>query len=221
MRPTQVAALLRRVALPIRRAPFKSAAYWEDRYTSGGNSGDGSFGDLASFKANVLNRFVETASIQSVIEFGCGDGSQLDFASYPAYVGLDVSPKAISMCTERFASDASKTFALYPSAEVKVGIDPYIADAALSLDVMYHLVEDDVFFAYVADLFSAALRWVVIYSSDSDSPRCRPDPAIHVRHRPVRAYIAAHHSAWKLTETVVNAFPDDSPADFYFYERRV
>ena len=47
---------------------------------------------LAAFKAEVPNDFVRARGIDSVIEFGCGDGAQLALAEYPAYVGIDVSP---------------------------------------------------------------------------------------------------------------------------------
>lgn len=82
-----------------RRLKFtNSKSYWESRYQKGGNSGFGSYGRLAKFKAEVLNDFVAKNSIQSVMEFGCGDGNQLKLAVYPKYIGLDVSPKAIKRC---------------------------------------------------------------------------------------------------------------------------
>ena len=86
---------------------FNSAVYWERRYTQGRNSGEGSYGDLAIFKAEALNSFVESRGIQSVIEFGCGDGAQLGLAQYPLYTGYDVSRKAVELCRERFNSDES------------------------------------------------------------------------------------------------------------------
>ena len=75
-----------------------SEVYWESRYRSGGNSGPGSFGELAGFKADVLNAFICSEGIKSVIEFGCGDGHQLSLARYPRYLGIDVSRFAIARC---------------------------------------------------------------------------------------------------------------------------
>nr|BFF27640.1 hypothetical protein GCM10025732_56050 [Glycomyces mayteni] len=60
-----------------------SAAYWEKRYADGGNSGGGSRGTNAEFKAEVLNKFTAEHGIESVIEFGCGDGEQLSSPSTP------------------------------------------------------------------------------------------------------------------------------------------
>ena len=44
-------------------------------------------GELAKFKARVMNDFVRENGIRSVIELGCGDGMQLALADYPRYLG--------------------------------------------------------------------------------------------------------------------------------------
>src|SRR5947207_2716559 len=91
--------------------PFNgSAEYWETRYADGGNSGAGSYEKFAAFKAEVLNDFVRTHGVQTVIEFGCGDGNQLSLAEYPTYTGFDISATAVTICRNRFAGDPSKTF---------------------------------------------------------------------------------------------------------------
>src|ERR1035438_7415845 len=72
-----------------------SAEYWERRYSNGGNSGVGSYSVFAELKADVLNRFVSTHHVRTVIEFGCGDGNQLSLAEYPSYLGFDVSNTVI------------------------------------------------------------------------------------------------------------------------------
>ena len=51
-----------------------SGNYWDKRYQKGRDSGEGSYGELALFKAKVLNEFVREKEIRSVIEFGSGDG---------------------------------------------------------------------------------------------------------------------------------------------------
>src|SRR5690348_11631317 len=77
-----VARALARHAPPVERLLQKwkfagSSIYWEQRYLAGGTSGAGSFGRLAQFKAETINAFASRANIQTVIEFGCGDGRQL------------------------------------------------------------------------------------------------------------------------------------------------
>ncbi|MHC4338168.1 MAG: hypothetical protein ACYSTG_09550 [Planctomycetota bacterium] len=213
-----VAALLRR--------PFFSGSrgYWESRYARGGTSGAGSFGKLAEFKAEVLNLFVKDNGISSVIEFGCGDGNQVALADYPAYTGLDVSKTAIDMCKERFAHDKTKKFFLYePDCFVDTN-SAFRAELALSLDVIYHLVEDRIFELYMRHMFSAAEKFVIIYSSDSDANH--PFQAPHVKHRRFSEWVKTNLPKWKLSRRIENKYPFaeiDSRtgicADFFIYEK--
>jgi hypothetical protein len=91
------------------------------------------------------------------------------------------------------------------------------------LDVIYHLVEDHVFDAYMQRLFGAATRFVAIYSSDTDDNGDNPVP--HVRHRRFSAWIERNAYGWRLLARVPNPYPYDgdsastSFADFFFYER--
>ena len=142
-------SLSRRLGRDVPAGPFTgTASYWDSRYRSGGNSGAGSHGRLAEFKADILNQFVESKSIQTVVEFGCGDGTQLLLALYPSYVGLDVSPEAVAMCRVKFGEDPTKEFHLLAEQSRFEGFD-----LALSLDVVYHLIEHDVFEKYLRELF--------------------------------------------------------------------
>lgn len=206
------------VASPFKRDRFDSSAgYWERRYVRGGNSGAGSYNRLAEFKASFLNDFVQRNAIRSVIEFGSGDGAQLELAAYPDYIGVDVSKAAIERTRARFASDRSKRF--YLSSELPVGTR---AELSLSLDVIYHLVEDEVFEGYMRDLFGAAIRFVILYSSNTEQSAAVP----HVRHRRFTEWIAREQPAFVLREQVANPHPFDandpdntSFADFYVFER--
>jgi len=183
-----------------------------------GNSGTGSFNRLAEFKAEVINRFVRERDIRTVIEFGCGDGNQLALGEYPTYIGVDVAPEAIALCRARFRGDETKRFYLTSSLRAKSK-----CDLALSLDVIYHLIEHDTFEKYMTTLFDASSQYVIIYSSNKDAP----GSASHVRHRAFGVWIAEHRRDWKLIEMVKNKYPFDildpdntSFADFYIYERR-
>lgn len=196
-----------------------SAQYWENRYESGNNSGKGSYGELAEFKAEVLNAFVAEKGVGSVIEFGCGDGNQLGLAVYPRYVGYDVSETAVDMCRKAFAHVPTKAFAL---------VDEYRgerADLAISLDVLFHLVEDEVFEIYMRRLFGASDRFVIIYCSDTDRPILPNSP--HVRHRKFSVWVTRHVPSFQLIRKVENRYRDGrktrqghaSPSDFFIYER--
>jgi hypothetical protein len=200
-----------------------SRSYWEQRYEHQGSSGAGSYGRLAHFKAEVLNGFVGHRGVTSVVEFGCGDGHQLELADYPDYLGLDVSPRAVEICRERFEADPSKHFGLHDPAEEELVADGPIADLALSLDVVYHLVEDEVFEHHLKHLFDAARRFVIVYSSDDPGAE---SIGAHVRHRRFTDWVAAERPGWVLRERIPNRYPYDpaqpyetSFADFFVFER--
>jgi SAM-dependent methyltransferase len=165
-----------------------SAGYWEDRYAEGGDSGAGSYGHSAREKADFLNRFVAEHDVVSVIELGCGDGNQLALCEYQSYLGLDVSETAVERCRARFADDPTKSFRLVS----EVGSER--ADLALSLDVIYHLVEDAVFDDHMRRLFSYGQRFVVVYSSNTTGGSVLE--RAHVRHRRFTDWVAASAPSW-------------------------
>lgn len=196
-----------------------SKAYWEKRYKAGGTSGSGSYNRLALFKAEVINAFVKENVIQSVIEFGCGDGNQLQLGEYPHYTGVDVSSRAIDLCREKFKGDKSKDFYLNEEFEKKKSNQ--VADLSLSLDVIYHLIEDSVFEKYMRQLFGAASRFVIIYSSDKEGVQ-----TYHEKDRNFTAWIKKNISNWELVKRIPNRYPEDvnnpdetSKADFFIYRK--
>lgn len=203
---------------PKRPAPFPGTErYWERRYAGGGNSGVGSYALFRAFKADVINEFVAKQKLESVIEFGCGDGNQLRLASYPSYVGFDVSNTAVSQCRKLFESDQQKSF------RVMGAYDGEEADVALSLDVIYHLVEDKVFEHYLQTLFRAARRYVIVYSSDSDDNRGYE--GTYIRHRNFTKWIEENLPSWEMVRRIPNRYPyrgdykTGSFADFFIYAR--
>lgn len=201
---------------------WKSTAdYWQSRYLAGKDSGSGSFNRLAFFKAKVINDFVKENGVRSVIEFGCGDGNQLLLAEYPSYIGYDIAEEAISICKNKFKGDKSKVF-------VWSGDPNFIcnnsAELVLSLDVIYHLVEDEVFDCYMRQLFESSDKYVCIYSCNDNNNQ---NVSRHVKHRVFTDWIINHKSGeWELLSIIKNDYPYDpndsgntSWSDFYFYKR--
>ncbi|MEM6302516.1 MAG: methyltransferase domain-containing protein [Pseudomonadota bacterium] len=198
------------------RAFHGSGDYWEQRYARGGHSGAGSYDRLAEFKAEVLNAFVAEREIGSVIEFGCGDGHQLSLANYPRYLGFDVSTTAIARCKRQFAQDKTKTFELLEQFQQQR------ASLVLSLDVIYHLVEDEVYVDHMRALFEASNAYVIVYATNrADDGK----EASHVRHRQFTDWINEYAQGWQLLKYIPNRYPDrgdlalGSSADFYFFEK--
>jgi hypothetical protein len=190
-----------------------SADYWDRRYTEGGTSGAGSYGELGTAKAEFLNAFVHERDLHSVIEFGCGDGHQLSLANYPSYIGLDVSRTAVQMCQRQFANDPTKSFFLYDGSCFTDRFGLFTAELALSLDVIFHLVEDQIFESYMTHLFAAARRFVVIYSTNA----LIHDNGPHVWHREFTKWVEVNCPQWRLTEVTHGP----ALADFFVYEHHL
>ncbi len=194
-----------------------SEQYWIDRYKNGGNSGAGSYNNLAEFKAKVLNPFVANNEIKSVIEYGCGDGNQLVYFTFPKYTGFDVSQNALDLCKARFSEDSTKEFYLMDEANA------YKADLTISLDVLYHLIEDEVFYKYLRDLFDAANKYVIIYACDKNNYGKFAD---HVKPRAFTGWIKDNVSNFEMIKHIPNDFPfnandevNTSFADFYIFRK--
>lgn len=187
-----------------------SYKYWERRYRKNGNSGAGSFGEKAAYKAAIINNFIKNNNIQKIIELGCGDGNQLKQFSFPEYIGLDVSPTAIKLCKYIFKEDASKQFLLYDEREIDTRFKGLNAELSLSLDVIYHLVEDEVYEKYMHRLFSLSAHYVIIYAWDVEEAK-----KYHVRHRNFSKWITDNIPDFQLKEMITQ-----SPyCDFFIYEK--
>jgi hypothetical protein len=192
-----------------------TARYWEERYRRAGTSGIGSYGPLARAKARFINDYVRRHGIRTVVDFGAGDGNQLRLLELPQYVGLDVSPTAICRLRRDYSSDPSKRFVLCNGAAVRS--DPALhAELGLSLDVIYHLVEQETYERYLQDLFHCAQRHVIIYSSDLERPH---HVSGHVRHRKFTTFVEEHFPEWRLVEVRRNPHRWIACSDFFVFRR--
>ena len=187
----------------------------KNRYKAGGNSGSGSYSNLAIFKAEIINSFVKDNKIESVIEFGCGDGQQLKLFDFNNYIGFDVSSEAIKICMNLYDKNESKRFKLLKFYNNER------AELTISLDVIYHLTEDNVFQKYMQDLFSSASMFVIIYSSNFDEHNTP-----HVKHREFTKWISESITGWKLHMKIKNDYPfknedpdNTSYSDFFIYRK--
>lgn len=199
----------------MRTNAFKgSRDYWEKRYSAGGKSGIGSYGELATYKADVLNQFIKEKNISSVMEFGCGDGNQLTLAAYPTYTGLDVSATAIQICIQKFSADTTKSFYLYDSKAFQDHAQRFRATLCLSLDVVYHLIEWEVYEAYLHHLFETADKYVIIYAWDVEGVN-----KVHVQHRKFTQWIEKNKKNWTLLKVNTPIPKHAEASDFFFYEK--
>jgi len=157
--------------------------------------------NLATFKASILNNFVIKNDIKTVIEWGSGDCNQLSLANYKNYIGFDVSQTAINNCKKKFKDDKTKAF-IYMNKNFK---NTAKADLSISLDVIFHLIEDNVFNIYMKNLFDSSNKYVCIYSSNKLMKSGK-----YVKHRIFTDWIEKYASnEWKLKEYIPNKFPFD------------
>ena len=184
---------------------MKVKEYWNERYTNGGNSGRGSYNEHCVFKTNVINDIIEKYNIKSITDFGFGDGNQINGIKIDKYFGLDISKEAVKLCSDKYLNDNTKTFKVYDD-ETKLEN----GDLTMSLDVIYHIFEDDLFDKYMSDLIRYSNEYILIYSSNFDDVEW----SHHVRHRQFDKKLT---NVAILVEHITNILPDCS-ADFYLYK---
>lgn len=187
---------------------YTPAGYWEHRYRQGRSSGSGSEGNEGAFKAAYVSAFIERYGIGSVIDWGCGDGQVLAQMHLhgASYTGVDVS----QTIADRMAAKFPEHRFVGPAA---VFNRQSCAELALSMDVLFHLPDDDDYNTYLSDLFGSATRYVLIYSTDHAEGRT----ARHVYRRNFTPDIAERFDTWKLAKAETPLY--EGLASFFMYER--
>jgi len=121
------------------------------------------------------------------------------------------------MCKKIFRFDKTKKFKLMRDYNKEK------ADLTLSLDVIYHLIEDNVFNSHMERLFLSSNRFVIIYSSNKDEQNKIQLP--HVKHRKFTKWIDKNISGWKLMQYIPNKYSNTDDinegtfSNFYIYEK--
>jgi hypothetical protein len=194
-----------------------SSAYWQRRYQRGETSGAGSYGRFAAYKAEVLNGFVEAHGVRKVAELGCGDGNQLKQFKFAQYLGVDVSAAAVDKCRIMYRDDPTRRFLVHTGADAIEAIRQFGPELMISLDVIFHLVEDRVFEAHIASLFDVSSRYVIVYSTNFDK---RYD-SLHQVDRRFTDYVEKTIGGWRLVDVLANPHKGaETQSDFYIYEKQ-
>lgn len=196
----------------LKQKNFDYKRYWQKNYFSGGNSGKGSYGILAKYKAIVINDFVKKNKIKRVIDFGCGDGNQLRYFKFEQYLGLDIAKSAVDRCIRKFSRDKSKSFMLYDPLGFKN--NGYInADMVISLNVLYHIIPEKEYIKTLQDIFSSSLKWVILYTTTDKSKLGEYIPGTHIYHRDTVSYLRII-KGFKIVNIIKQKYPNQSCADF-------
>ena len=186
-----------------------STDYWQKRYFFGGNSGKGSYGDEAIFKAEKLNFLITQFNFDGVIELGCGDGNNASFYKPEQYFGFDISLDAIQICKQKFSDKNNFQFfeidEKYSNKirEIK-NTHNLKNELAISFDVIFHLVEDEVYLDYLDKLEDASNKNLLIYSTDYD----KFEKSAHVRHRLYSEEL--ENRGWKENPSFTHNWSDKS-----------
>lgn len=193
---------------------FNSKIYWENRYNNGQTSGNGSYGFLANYKSEIINNYIIENKIKSLLEYGCGDGNQLSMINCEEVIGVDVSKTAIDKCIK-----------LMPNREFHVlSGDKFInkkTDLLLSLDVIFHLVEDSIYENYMNNIINHSSEHLIIYSANFDDNKTFGS---HVRTRNFTNHKKLNED-YMLIRIEKNKFPSTdhktgSFSDWFFYRKK-
>lgn len=122
----------------------------------------------------------------------------MSYLEIARYTGVDISEDIVENARTRFNDRPDWNFIL--SEDVNEKLEPH--DMSLSLDVIFHLIEDDVFDQYMRDLFRFAKTHVLIYSTDNEGSGKVP----HFRSRHYSAWIRDNAAGWHLTRTYNNPY---------------
>lgn len=184
---------------------FDIANYWDRRYARGRTSGAGSEGELAAAKAAHVRNIIDREQVSSIIDWGAGDGHVLGLIRPQVpYHGIDVSRIAVTRLQRMFPQHSFSLATNYRGNR---------ADLALSLDVIFHLVNELDYEVYMQRLFGSAERLVLIHATDHDGGQT----SRHVKWRHWTADVAQWFglAGWQLVER-----PDDpTRLGFYLYRR--
>lgn len=179
-----------------------SVAYWDRRYADGRDSGEGSRGRAAQAKADRINTLVDDYGLRSVVDLGCGDGQVASLLDVPEYLGVEVSYQALQRCIGTVGPRPGWSWMLWdPVAPPPM---TFAADLTLSCDVIFHLIDPDVYAAHLAALFTAP--HVLVHATDYDS-----EPNDHMRHHRFTADVPDTHRLLDMPA-------DRTVAGFYEFE---
>lgn len=191
----------------MKQIEYTPARYWDRRYREGRTSGAGSEGDEGAYKADYISDLIHNHDIESVVDWGCGDGQVLERMRLEGaeYLGVDVSLTIVNRMREKFPE--------YEFITPVPGMNDLKWELGLSMDVLFHLPDDADYFEYLDQLFGHSTRFVVIYSTNYAGGRT----ARHVFRREFTPDIAERFPDWELT--TVETPLREGLASFFVYEK--
>ncbi len=157
---------------------MKSIEIWKNRPN---NSGSGSRGELALFKASFINDFIKEKNIKSIIDFGCGDLYNASLFEVKEYLGIDIVDHQIPH--KVLAKSFKTTVARFDEIKIKKN-----SDLVICLDVLYHILKDELEYLKntLEKIFQTSNKYIIIYAQDSLDIKNNNMTPIHIYNSPWR-----------------------------------
>lgn len=147
----------------------ESITFWDDRHrtsTHAHSGGDLSYDEMGNEALNalrigrlidVLGTFADPAAPSRLLDAGCGKGwVTRALASFGHQVdGIDTSDTAVAGCRRTARPDGRDR---YHVSRLDEWAPPYLYDGVVSVDVLFHIMEDPVWAASVTNL-AQLVRW--------------------------------------------------------------
>ncbi len=141
-----------------------SQKFWDDRYSSGMTSGDNGAGPLKDWQWEVLTKVA--GEIDDVIDVGCGDlrfwqDKDGMIRECKKYTGIDISQFMIEKHSRIFKIfDRPEWTFIHSPADVY--IEGLHARIVVCLNMLYHILNEDVFNNILKNLSLYSDEWVFI-----------------------------------------------------------
>lgn len=135
---------------------FLKLNYWEDRYSRGGTSGEGSISREREWKWKIIGRYLPI--VESVVDVGCGDLSFWAGHDCKDYVGIDLSETVI----KRNKSLRPKwRFIISSSDKFITGLKK---ECVFCFDLLFHIMNEDSFVKTLNNLCNYSQKYVFIHT---------------------------------------------------------
>jgi len=128
--------------------------YWNQRYSSGGDSGAGSSGDHARWKWAIIDSLIP--DLNDVIDVGCGDLRFWSGRNCKRYVGIDFSEDVIRK------NRIQRPDWTFVHANAASRIEGLTADVVFCFDLLYHVMGEENFMKILANLNLYSDRWIFV-----------------------------------------------------------
>jgi len=134
----------------------KKAEYWEERYASGGISGQGSIGASREWKWKVVNSYFP--KINHVIDVGCGDLTFWEGRDCEDYTGIDISETIIK---DNIKKKPEWNFIISNAETYLEGVN---SEYVFCFDTLFHIMDDDIFTAILENICRYSTKYIIIHT---------------------------------------------------------